>query len=184
MARRRQLVTIQTAETNRLGKAHSEDVRASIQTMLQTIRQQIQQVERQIAEMISGCAAWDARDRILRSVPGIGAVVSRTIVIELPELGRLNRRQIASLVGVAPVNRDSGLMRGRRTVWGGRGAVRSALYMAALSASRCNPILKTFYQRLREAGKSAKVALTACIRKLLVILNSMVANKTLWRNPI
>ncbi len=164
VSRRHQLITMHTAETNRLNRAHTMDVQRRIRTMLTAIHKQIKQLEPEIAQAVEICSDWRAKDELLRSVPGIGATVSRTLVVELPELDRLNRRQIASLVGVAPVNRDSGPLRRRRTIWGGRAAVRSALYMAALTGARCNPVLRKFYQRLRDAGKPAKVALTACIR--------------------
>ena len=121
------------------------------------------------------------RDNLLKSVPGVGKVVSSTLLIELPELGRLNRRKIAALVGVAPLNRDSGNMRGKRTVWGGRARLRAVLYMAALVASRRNPVISAFYQRLLDAGKAKKVALVACMRKLLTILNAMMHTMTIWQ---
>ncbi|HEX2225963.1 MAG TPA: transposase, partial [Candidatus Binatia bacterium] len=117
---------------------------------------------------------------LLRSVPGIGPVISRTLLAELPELGKLNRKQIAALVGIAPLNRDSGTLRGRRTIWGGRATVRAVLYMAALVASRRNAVIRTFYRHLRTAGKAPKVALVACMRKLLTILNAMIKHKTRW----
>ena len=123
-----------------------------------------------------------ARDQLLRSVPGVGPVLSRTLLGELPELGRLTRKQIAALVGVAPLARDSGTMRGKRIVWGGRRSVRTVLFMAAIVAARWNPVIRAFYERLRSAGKPAKVALVACMRKLLVILNAMVKTETPW-NP-
>jgi transposase len=182
VARRRQLVVMHAAEGNRLKQTRSKDVKRSVQKMLKILRQQIDQLDELLEEMIRSCECLKARSELLRSVPSIGSVVSQTLVIELPELGRLNRRQIANLVGVAPLNRDSGMMRGKRMVWGGRASVRSALYMAALVATRYNPIIRGFYQRLRDAGKPAKVALTACMRKLLTILNTMVANNTPWRN--
>ena len=183
VARRRQLVAMHTAESNRLKQAHADDVRHSVRTILDALEQQLDHVEQQIGEAIQACSAWRAKDQILRSVSGVGPAVSRTLLADLPELGQLNRRQIASLVGVAPLNRDSGLMRGRRTVWGGRANVRAALYMAVLSASQFNPIIQAFYSRLRAAGKPGKVALTACMRKLLTILNTMIANNTPWKNP-
>ena len=123
---------------------------------------------------------WRAKEDLLRSVPGIGPVVSRTLIGELPELGKLNRQQIAALAGVAPLNRDSGTLRGKRMVWGGRRSVRVALYMAALTASQRNPAIRVFYQRLRARGKPPKVALTACMRKLLVIVNAMVRDGVSW----
>ena len=125
--------------------------------------------------------SWLEKDSLLKSVPGVGKVVSSSLLTELPELGRLNRRKIAALVGVAPLNRDSGTMRGRRTVWGGRAKLRSTLYMAALVASRRNPIIAAFYQRLVNAGKAKKVALVACMRKLLTILNAMMRKMTAWQ---
>ncbi len=123
---------------------------------------------------------WRAKEDLLRSVPGIGPVVSRTLIGELPELGRLSRREIAALAGVAPLNRDSGTLRGKRMVWGGRRSVRAALYMAALTGSQRNPVIREFYERLIERGKPPKVALTACMRKLLVIVNAMVRDGALW----
>ena len=127
---------------------------------------------------------WRAKDDLLQSVPGIGPTTSRTLIAELPELGYLNRREIAALVGVAPLNRDSGTLRGKRMIWGGRASVRRTLYMAALTASRHNPVIRAFYQRLRGKGKPPKVALTACMRKLLVILNSMARNQTHWDSSL
>ena len=128
--------------------------------------------------------SWVEKDNLLKSVPGVGKVVSSSLLIELPELGKLNRREIASLVGVAPFNRDSGTMRGRRTVWGGRAKLRAVLYMAALVASRCNPIIAAFYQHLLDAGKVKKVALVACMRKLLTILNAILRTMTVWQPEI
>jgi transposase len=183
LARRRQLIEFRSAENNRLKQTRSKDVKRSIQKMLDVLQKQLDQLQQQLDEAIQNCDCLKAKDELLQSAPGVGAVVSHTLLIELPELGTLNRRQIACLVGVAPLNRDSGIMRGKRMVWGGRAAVRSALYMAALVATKCNPIIRDFYKRLRDAGKPAKVALTACMRKLLTILNIMVANNTPWRKP-
>jgi transposase len=128
--------------------------------------------------------AWLEKDNLLKSVPGIGKVVSTTLLIELPELGQLNRRKIVALVGVAPLNRDSGTMRGKRTVWGGMAKLRAVLYMAALVATKFNPVITAFYQRLLDAGKVKKVALVACMRKLLTIVNSMMRTKTVWNAEI
>lgn len=183
VARRGQLITMRGAENNRLKQTRSKDVKRSVQKMLKLLQQQLDQLEKQLREAIQNSECLKAKDELLQSVPSVGSVVSQTLLIELPELGQLNRRQIASLVGVAPLNRDSGKMRGKRMICGGRAAVRAALYMAALVGSRCNPIIRNFYRRLRDAGKPAKVALTACMRKLLTILNTMVANNTPWRNP-
>ncbi len=133
---------------------------------------------------IRSSPSWFEKDNLLKSVPGVGKVVSSSLLIELPELGKLNRRKIAALVGVAPFNRDSGTMRGRRTVWGGRAKLRAVLYMAALVASRRNPIIAAFYQRLLNAGKAKKVALVACMRKLLTILNAMMRTMTVWQPEI
>ena len=133
---------------------------------------------------IRSSPSWLEKDNLLKSVPGVGKVVSSTLLIELPELGKLNRRKIAALVGVAPLNRDSGNMRGRRTVWGGRAKLRAILYMAALVASRRNPIIAAFYQRLLDAGKAKKVALLACMRKLITILNAMMRTMTDWKSEI
>ena len=133
---------------------------------------------------IRSSPSWREKDNLLKSVPGVGKVVSSTLLIELPELGKLNRRKIAALMGVAPLNRDSGTMRGRRTVWGGRAKLRAILYMAALVASRCNPIVAAFYQRLLDAGKAKKVALVACMRKLITILNAMMRTMTVWKSEI
>ncbi len=142
---------------------------------------QLDVIEEEISQAMQTCSTYHDKNRILQSIPGIGPIVSQTLLIDLPELGMLNRREIAALVGVAPINRDSGQFRGKRTTWGGRSRVRSALYMAALVAARHNPTIKTFYRRLRDAGKPAKVALTACMRKLLTILNTMIANGTPWK---
>ena len=131
-------------------------------------------------QAIQQSPVWRAKEDLLRSVPGVGPVVSRTLLADLPELGALNRKQIAALVGVAPLAKDSGTLHGKRMVWGGRAPVRAVLYMGALIASRHNPVIRDFYQRLVAAGKPKKVALTACMRKLLVILNTMVRNNTRW----
>ena len=138
-------------------------------------------VDNDLEQGIRGSHSWCVKDNLLKSVPGIGKVVSAAILIELPELGKLNRRKIASLVGVAPLNRDSGTMRGRRTIWGGRPRLRTALYMATLVASRRNSVITAFYQRLLYAGKAKKVALVACMRKLITILNAMMRSLTAWQ---
>ena len=132
--------------------------------------------------MIQSSPVWRAKEDLLRTAPGIGPVVSRTLIGDLPELGTLNRKQIAALVGVAPLARDSGTLKGKRLVYGGRAPVRAALYMAALVASRRNPAIQVFYQRLLATGKPPKLALTACMRKLLTILNAMVKTDTTWRS--
>ena len=174
LARRRPLVAMRTAEQNRRGSAPPRlqpDIQAYItglNTRLAALDDELDTTRR-------------AREELLRSVPGIGPVCARTLVLDLPELGMLSRQRLAALVGVTPFNRDSGTLRGRRTIWGGRAPVRATLYMSTLVAVRYNPVLKAFYNRLRAAGKPAKVALTACMRKLLTILNAMVKHQTPWQ---
>ena len=179
LARRRQLIEMLTAEKNRLGSApHSLHKRLKVH--ITWLKREVTQTERALATAIRESPIWRENDDRLRTVPGVGPGLARTLIVGLPELGTLNRKQIAALVGVAPLNHDSGTLRGKRTVWGGRAHVRAALYMAALVASRCNPVIRSFYQRLCEAGKAKKVALTACMRKLLTILNAMVKHRTRW----
>lgn len=177
--RRRQLLEMRTAETNRLGLAVSQ-VKSSLQAHIDWLSEQLDEVNRQLAALIQASAAWREKDDLLQSVPGIGPTVSRMLVSELPELGRLSSKRIASLVGVAPVSRDSGRMSGARSIAGGRAGVRSGLYMAILSATRYNEPIRRFYQRLRDAGKAVKVARVAAMRKLLVILNAMVRDNRKW----
>ena len=181
LTRRRQLVGMRVAEGQRLTRA-SAAVRPSIEAHLAWLEQQLGALETELQQQLRSSPVWRERDQLLRSVPGVGEQLSLTLLAELPELGRLNRRAIAALVGVAPFNRDSGRRRGRRTIWGGRARVRAMLYMGALSASRHNPVIRAFYQRLLAAGKPKKVALTACMRKLLVILNAMLKHHTPWRD--
>jgi transposase len=180
LTRRRQLVEMLTAEHNRLFQT-GDDIRPSIETHIQWLEEALSDINDDLDRRIRLSPSWLERDNLLKSVPGVGKVVSSSLLIELPELGMLNRRKIAALVGVAPLNRDSGTMRGRRTVWGGRAKLRAVLYMAALVASRCNPIIAAFYQRLLDAGKMKKVALVACMRKLLTILNAMMRTMTVWQ---
>ena len=137
-------------------------------------------MDRELRQAIQSSSSWRARDDLLQSIPGIGPVTSAVFLAQLPELGRLNRKEIAALVGVAPLNRDSGTLRGRRTVWGGRASVRAALYMATLAATRFNPRVRSFYTHLLTAGKPKKVALTACMRKLLTTLNAMARDDVSW----
>jgi len=181
LVRRRQLVEMLAAEKNRRQQARRE-VRQRILAHVQWLERELEDLDKELSSQVRKNAAWRESDEILRSTPGVGRVLSLTLLAELPELGRLDRKKIATLVGVAPLNRDSGQMRGKRTVWGGRGSVRAALYMAALSASRYNPVIRAFYERLCKAGKLPKVALTACMHKLLVILNAMLKHRTRW-NP-
>jgi len=180
LTRRRQLVEMLTSEHNRLFQTH-EDIRLGVEAHIKWLEEALSDINDDLERRIKRSPSWLDKDNLLKSVPGVGKVVSSTILIELPELGSLNRRKIAALVGVAPLNRDSGTMRGRRTVWGGRAKLRSTLYMAALVASRCNPIIAAFYQRLVNAGKAKKVALVACMRKLLTILNAMMRTMSAWQ---
>lgn len=182
LARRRQVVEMLTAENNRLRRA-SEPVRKRIKAHINWLERELGHINKDLGRIIRESAAWREQDDLLRSTPGVGPVLSITLLADLPELGTLNRKQIAALVGVAPLNRDSGTLRGKRTVWGGRAHVRGALYMATLTATRHNPVIKAFYQRLCTAGKAKKVALTACMRKLLLILNSMLKHHTRWGPP-
>lgn len=184
LARRRQLVELRTAESNRLAQATSARIKASIRAVLATIEKQIASIDDDLDERIKKSPAWKAKEDLLTSVPGIGPLTARTLLACLPELGTVSRQCIAALVGVAPINRDSGTMRGKRTTWGGRKAVRSALYMAALVATRHNPVLKAHYAKLHAAGKAKKLALVACIRKLLVTLNALLRTRTPWRNSL
>ena len=182
--RRRQLVEMLVAEKNRYHRASSTQVKQSLKRMLNTIQHQIDQLDKQIKNCVQKSPIWREKDNLLRSVPGISDKTSHTLLALLPELGKLNRRQIASLVGVAPMNRDSGLYRGKRKIYGGRKSVRNALYMATVAAIRCNPLIKPFYDRLRQNGKEFKVALTACMRKLLVIINSMIKQNIAFKQSI
>jgi transposase len=181
LTRRRQVIEMLTAEKNRFGAAPGV-LRRRIREHIRYLERQLKSVDTEISERIRQSPLWRAKEDLLRSVPGVGPVLSRTLIAELPELGRLSHKEIAALVGVAPLARDSGKMRGKRLVWGGRAPVRACLYMAALVASRQNPVIRAFYLRLRSAGKPPKVAITACMRKLLVILNAMVRANSAW-NP-
>jgi transposase len=180
LTRRRQLLEMLTAERNRLGFARGA-VRRDIDQHIRWLQKRVKEVDRDLQATVEASPVWRATEDLLRTVPGVGRVVSCTLLGELPELGQLTRKQIAALVGVAPHARDSGTLRGKRMVWGGRAPVRAVLYMAALVAAKFNPVIRVFYQRLRGAGKPAKVALTACMRKLLTILNAMVRSGEPWR---
>jgi transposase len=179
VTRRTQLIEMVTAETNRL-RCVRRARRVRIEVHIAWLRQEISDINCELRDVISEDPVWSEKDHLLRSAPGVGATVSATLISQLPELGTLNRRKIAALVGVAPLNRDSGKMHGRRSAWGGRAPVRATLYMAALTATRHNGVIRCFYQRLCAAGKSKKVALTACMRKLLTILNSMLKYRVPW----
>ena len=179
LSRRRQITEMLTAERNRLQSADST-VRRRLKVHIRWLERELSDIDNDLDDAIKASPLWRVKDDILKSVPGIGPVVSITLLSELPELGQLNRKQIAALAGVAPLNRDSGTLSGRRTVWGRRSRVRAVLYMAELVASRYNPVIQDFYLRLCAAGKPKKVALTACMRKLLLIHNSMVKNDQMW----
>lgn len=180
LTRRRQLIEMCTAEKNRLGTAPAP-VRKGIRAHITWLEGRLADLDEELAQTIRESPLWRDKDDLLQSTPGVGPVLARTLLAGLPELGTLTRQQIAALVGIAPLNRDSGTFRGTRRVWGGRAHVRAALYMSALVATRFNPVIRVFYQRLCAAGKAKKVALTACMRKLLTILNAMLKHQTPWR---
>lgn len=181
VSRRRQLLNIRTEELNRRHQANLPEIQRSIDLVIDILDRQIAEIESQLASAIQTNEIWRLKDQLLQSVQGVGSATSHTLLAELPELGRLNRRQIASLVGVAPFNRDSGRLHKTRSIRGGRASVRSVLYMAALSGIRHNAAIRTFYQRLREKGKPFKVAITACMRKLLTTLNAILRDLTPWK---
>lgn len=180
VTRRRQMVEMLTAERNRLYSA-APITHPEIQAHIDWLKDRLGKLDKELKDQIQSDPVWTKNENILKSAPGVGEVLSFTLLAELPELGRLSNKEIAALVGVAPFNRDSGRMRGTRKIWGGRARVRASLYMAALVASRYNPVISEFYQRLIRSGKKPKVALTACMRKLLVILNSMIRKGECWK---
>jgi transposase len=181
VARRRQPLEMLTAERNRR-QAANPALHARIDAHLRWLAEALAEIERELDGAVHESSIWRAKEELLRSVPGVGPVSARTLLAELPELGSLTRRQAAALVGVAPFSRDSGKMRGKRAIWGGRARLRACLYMAAVAAARgSNPVIAGFYRRLREAGKPAKLALTACMRKLVVVLNAMLRTDTAWK---
>jgi len=182
LMRRRQLVEMLLAEEQRRSRA-PRPIQRQIDQHVRWLRAQLGAVEKDLAQTLRESPVWREKDDLLRSVPGVGPVLTTTLLGDVPELGQLNRKQIAALIGVAPLNRDSGTYRGRRAVWGGRARVRATLYMATLTAARYNPVIRAFYERLVAAGKPKKVALTACMRKLLTILNAMIARRTAWKPP-
>jgi transposase len=183
VGRRSQLVEMLTAEKNRRGSAATDTVREEINEHIDWLTERIAELDKQLQGRLKRSSLWQAKDDVLQSVPGIGPVVSFSMIADLPELGTLNRHQISKLVGLAPLNRDSGQQRGTRHIYGGRARVRSILYMAALTATRFNPVIKRFYQRLLANNKPFKVAITACMRKLLTIINVMLRDNTLWKSP-
>ena len=188
LSRRRQLLEMLQAERNRLGQVFGRGkrpVKKSLKTHIAFLERELRMADTDLGEMIKESPVWRERDDLLQSVPGVGRVLSFTLLADLPELGRLSRREIAKLVGIAPLSRDSGTLRGRRFVQGGRASVRAVLYMGALVATRCNPVIRAFYQRLVAAGlvaagKPKKLALVACMRKLLTILNTMARTGERW----
>lgn len=181
LARRRQLLEMLTAEKNRRSTARPS-VRKGIEAHIEWLTQELRRVDADLDAAIRQSPVWRAQDDLLQSMPGVGPGLSRTILAELPELGTLSARQLAALVGVAPLNRDSGTFRGKRIIWGGRAVVRTALSMAALAATKWNPVIKAFYQHLLASGKAKKVALVACMHKLLTILNAMLKHRMPWRH--
>ncbi len=184
ITRRRQITQMLAAEKARREGLSHKPARKSVDKVLRVLDQEREDIDRLIATLIESDGDWKNRRELLDSVPGIGQVTASQLVANLPELGKLNRKQIAALVGVAPVNRDSGTMRGRRTIFGGRADVRTGLYMATVTAMRCNPVIKPFAQRLTAAGKVFKVVMIACMRKLITILNVMVKNNQAWQVPV
>ena len=180
--RRRQLVTMRAEEKTRLSQA-TASARQDIKEHIEWLDERLRRLDIDLTAKLRSSSLWKAKEEILISVPGVGRVTVFTLLARLPELGALNRRAIAALTGVAPFARDSGQHRGRRMIWGGRADVRSVLYMAAVSAARINPVIKSFYLRLKQADKPAKVALTACMRKLLTILNTMLRTNQSWHAP-
>jgi len=180
VSRRRQLLEMITAEKNRKTTA-ADSIKSGIQTHIDWLKKEVDDIDKDLRGRIEESPVWQIKDNLLQSIPGVGKVLSSTILAELPELGKLNRKQIAALVGVAPYNRDSGKMRGKRSVWGGRAAVRCVLYMATLVSIKYNPVIKDLYDRLVEKGKAKKVALVACMRKLLVIMNAIMKTEKPWQ---
>jgi transposase len=181
VVRRRQLIDMIVAETNRRRQLTQPHLVKGVERHLKVLQKELTAIERDIDDQIKGSPAWREKEELLTSVPGIGPTNARTLIAELPELGTLSRRQIAALAGLAPINRDSGKMRGRRHIAAGRASVRGALYMAALTAMRCNPAIRTFGQRLKQTGKQPKIVLIAAARKLLTIVNALLRDNLPWR---
>lgn len=182
VAHRRHLIEVRTAQQNRLDTQTSQAVVKSLRQMLTLLGTQIAETEEAINQLVEEDDDWKSRSEILRSVPGIGPTTATALMADLPELGKLDRQAVGALAGLAPFNRDSGQFKGKRSIWGGRASVRTSLYMATLTARRINPVIRAFAERLSTAGKPFKVMMTACMRKLLVILNTMVKTNTTW-NP-
>jgi transposase len=183
MVRRRQLLEMMVAEKNRVSLSHTT-VRPRLIEHIAWLENELSDIDKDLREQLQKSPIWREKDDLLRSVPGVGAVTSTTLLAELPELGQLNRKKIAALVGVAPYNCDSGKMHGKRAIWGGRAAVRTALYMATLSATRYNSVIRAHYKHLKDEGKSSKVALVACMRKLLTILNAIIHSGIAWNGKL
>jgi transposase len=183
VARRRQLLEMRVAEQNR-SRGVPPRIRAQIREHITWLNRCLAELDREVSQLVRSSPIWRERVDLLRSTPGVGPVLSATMLADLPELGTLSHKQIAALVGLAPLNQDSGKKRGKRVVWGGRASVRGALYMATLVATRHNPVIRTFYQRLLATHKPRKLALTACMHKLLTILNAMVRRQTRWAPPV
>lgn len=179
-ARREQLIKLRTAELNRSTRVHSQHVHHSVQAVVDTINAQLRDIDLEIDRIIRRSPLWRAKEDLLKSIPGIGPQTARMVIAYLPELGWLNRKQIAALVGLAPMNQDSGKQKGYRAIQGGRAHIRRALYMPTLIATRFNPVIREYYQHLLNKGKKRKVALIACMRKLLTIMNGMSKNNTTW----
>jgi len=182
LERRRQLVEMLTAEKNRLGVA-SKHVRPSVQQIIRALEKALATTDDEVDRWIRSSPVWREKQDLLRSMPGVGPQTARLLIAALPELGHLTRREIAALVGVAPLACDSGTKRGQRRCWGGRARIRAVLYMAAVAAARFNPVIRALYRRLRASGKPAKLALTACMRRMITILNAMVKTQRPWRAP-
>lgn len=180
LARRQQLIGMRTAEKNRLALGVHGPVRKNLKAHIQWLDRHLRDTDRDIRQLIEASPVWQAKENLLTTAPGIGNTTARALIGQLPELGRLSHKQIAALAGVAPFNRDSGSLRGKRMIWGGRHEVRTAMYMATISAIRANPPIRGFYQRLKANGKPSKVAIAACMRKLLVILNAMLRDQKSW----
>ncbi|WP_206075658.1 IS110 family transposase [Marinobacter sp. NP-4(2019)] len=180
LIRRTQLLEMSTMEKNRL-QILPKSLHRSIKSLLKMLQNQIEAVTRQIEQEVAKVDHWRTKMEIMTSVPGVGKVLAYTFLSELPELGSLNRKEIAALVGVAPINRDSGKLNGKRRIRGGRHRVRTVMFMAMLSSIQCNPVFKRFYERLKAQGKTPKVALIACMRKMIVVLNTMIKNQEVWR---
>ena len=182
VARRRQLIDLKTQESNRWDVTHAKAARKSIQAVINTLEAEIRGIEKVIETLLESDDDWQQKIQLIQSVPGLGKVTAATVVADVPEIGKLNRQQISALIGLAPYNRDSGALKGKRSISGGRKSVRCVLYMAAMAARRSNPVIKAFADRLAQHGKPFKVVLTACMRKLLVIVNALVKSRQAW-NP-